>query len=109
MSDFSEQLREDLARKEAAARAAAEVQATEGEAARKRSDDNVDGAAATLVRKVFQPLLEEFKEVMESEGVLHDGRLREERPTAFRAAADNRRRGRKPQTPNPKSEVPNKS
>jgi hypothetical protein len=36
--------------------------------------DDVDGAAAALVREVFQPLLEEVGEVMESEGVLYDGR-----------------------------------
>ncbi len=96
MSDFGDQLRENLARREAEARAAAEAQSAQAEAA-SISLVHPDDVAAALVGDVFRPLVEEFGEVMQAEGGSTLCRRREERPTQMRPAAGRRLRGRKTQ------------
>ncbi len=50
-----------------------------------------EAAAAALVDGVFRPLLAEFRAVMESEGVLCRGRIRQERPALHRPDAGTQR------------------
>ncbi len=106
MSDFGDQLRENLASREAEARAAAEAQSAYAEAASIYLL-HPDDVAAALVGNVFPPLVEEFGEVMQAEGVVYA------LPPAGGAADPDAARGRPPldgkKDPNPKSEIPNKS
>jgi hypothetical protein len=85
MSDFGDQLRENLARKEDHARAAGQQQEQARQAAEKRFEE-AEAAAAALIDDVFGPLLAEFQEVIEAEGLLSSrrGRIRQERPARHR-------------------------
>ncbi len=70
MSKFGDQLRENLAHRGAEARAATEAKSAQAEAASIGLVD-ADDVAAALVVGVFRPLVEEFGEVMQAEGVVY--------------------------------------